>query len=297
MRGTHPVAVLFLEIEPDLVDVNIHPAKREVKLFDQKYVDSLILSLAGKALDRAHSLEPAMKGEGEPEKASPPPSAPGPVYSEEIASGGYLPLGEAQQGPVDWHEPEETSEAGYRVIGQALSSYLVVEKDDSLYLIDFHAAHERFLFDRLMNREEPVESQELAFPETLDLGIADFQLVMDNRDILGEMGCEIDEFSGEAVVIRSVPALRGVQDGASLVRSFLDEVRREGWKKETMREGAAASIACHSARRSGDRLDRDEMDTLASLVLEGKQELRCPHGRPYLLTLGRNEIEKMVRRT
>ncbi len=295
MRGTYPVAVLFLEIEPDLVDVNIHPAKREVKLFDKKYVDSLILSLTGKALDRAHSLEPAMMSEREPADGETCPPGSDSIYNNKRDSEGYLPLGEARSGNF-YEQDEDRVKKNYSIIGQALSSYLVVEKDESLYLIDFHAAHERFLFDRLLSRDEPVESQELAFPETLELGVDDFQLVMENRDLLSEMGCEIDEFSGDAVVIRSVPSLRGVEEGTSLVRSFLDEVRGENGQGESLRERAAASIACHSSRRSGDRLDRKEMETLASLVLEGKQELRCPHGRPYLLTLKREEIEKMVRR-
>ncbi len=329
-RGKFPAALLFMEIDPELIDVNIHPAKREVKLFDQKYIDSLIFSIASKALDRAHSVpdklfSAAVSGmeNADAEKVL---NSAGDIKTadERVPRNFRMPLqfsGEEKRGPEEYFgnsgegrhvagslfktddiinsgaslTVSEDLETGPRkIVGTVFSTYIIVEEGDKIHFIDFHAAHERMLYDRLKSGFE-LEIQELLFPVQIELPAADFSLVMESIDSFSSCGFEIEEFSDDSVVIRAVPAVAGNYKIDELVKNMIDNIREEKDSNE-LNEKIVSSLACHGAKRAGDILSAADMVALTSAVFGGKLELRCPHGRPFLFTINKNDIERMFKR-
>lgn len=332
-RGKYPAAVLFMEIDPELIDVNIHPAKREVKLFDQKYIDSLIFSLASKVLNRAHQVpEKIFSGaasyprenvllERNDEIAGKKPDADnslprnfrspetlhelGDSYSSDdsnIPAGANSSAGsllfdsageilDAVSTGTGFTEPENNVR---RIIGVIFNTYILVEENEKMHFIDFHAAHERMLYDKLCDGYE-LDTQELLFPVQIELTAADFSLVIENLESFSACGFEIEEFSERSVVVRSVPSAAGNYKIEELVKNMIDNIRDEKDSND-LNERIISSLACHSAKRAGDSLSSSDMKTLAGAVFSGELELRCPHGRPFLFTINKNDIERMFKR-
>ncbi|HOP28346.1 MAG TPA: DNA mismatch repair endonuclease MutL [Spirochaetota bacterium] len=332
-RGKYPAAILFMEIDPELIDVNIHPAKREVKLFDQKYIDSLIFSLASKVLNRAHLIpEKIIAGAAanaagnsifnkntDPADITPAEynSVPRnfrvpdtlPVHTETYSSPGFSTgkgagspagsllfdsAGEILDAVSGGLELKEHNDNFRRIIGIVFNTYILIEENEKMHFIDFHAAHERILYDKLCKGYE-LEIQELLFPVQIELTAADFSLVMDNLESFSSCGFEIEEFSDKSVVVRSVPAAAGNYKIEELLKNMIDNIRDEKDSND-LKDKIISSLACHSAKRSGDSLSTTDMKTLAGMVFSGEIELRCPHGRPFLFTINKNDIERMFKR-
>lgn len=326
-RGKHPMAVLFMEIEPNLMDVNIHPAKREVKLFDQRYIDSLIISLASKALDRDHAINERFFHEGEVNApaAGETPGVTGSsraVYKErETASRADY---HASARPISVKEestaaastantaplPEETLpgmrtfEGFYRnvqtrsegILGIVFDTYIAVEREGSLYFIDFHAAHERFIYDGLLARQGEIEKQELLVPEIIELPPGDYRLLLDYLSVFLETGFDIEDFSDNSITVRTVPVHAGRLNIKEFIFGFLEELLQEKGTTE-IRHIIAASAACHQAKRAGDTLSADDMQRIVRGAFSGEYELRCPHGRPFVHRITRGDLERIFKRS
>ena len=304
-RGKYPAAIVFLEIDPELTDVNVHPAKREVRLFDQKYIDELIYGLAKKSLNRIHSL-PINSAEnytwGTPaaqQVYAPADSQQAASVRDETSAGDFAGslFGDtpAADGPAAGITEGTDTESGFRVLGVVFGTYIVAEKDESMHLIDFHAAHERIIYDRLMAMNSEIESQELLFPLSMELTVAEYAAAVENIDLFESAGFEVEEFSDNTIIVRSAPVAAGGNDVEILVKNMIDNIR-EDKNSNNIREKFMALIACHSARRSGDELSMAEMAHLVKTVFESAPDLRCPHGRPFVYTLGKNELERMFKR-
>ena len=305
-KGKYPAAIIFMEIDPELIDVNIHPAKREIKLFDQKYIDEMIFNLASKSLNKPHAIPESIFRTVQSE-----PSV-NPVYSEVSshpsvqrnfpASDLEYPSGPAYSGtlfdpgeqsiPVN---PEFKTDRGLKILGSLFDTYILIEDDDKLHLIDFHAAHERILYDKLKKNHSEIEFQELIFPVSIELSIDEFSLVTDNIKIFNEIGFEIEEFSDYTVIVRSVPVIAGNDKIDELIKNMIDNIK-DGIKSNDLVERFYALIACHSAKRAGDSLSRSDMETLTRRVLDSDMELRCPHGRPFFFTINQNDLERIFKR-
>ncbi len=331
-RGKYPVAIIFLEIDPELIDVNIHPAKREVKLFDQRYIDSLIYALASKALNRAHSMpekifsDAAFDGNreiiqdnniklgGSSGEDMPLPRNFRAPLSFSGKSSGYFPtelsvngIFQSGGGSLLFDSANEfinskskglaeeaEKDSSRKIVGVIFNTYILIEENEKVHFIDFHAAHERMLYDRIKAGYE-IEKQELLFPVQIELPVADFAVIMENLENFSSCGFEIDEFSDCSVVVRSVPVAARNYKIEELIKNMIDNIRDEKDNNE-LRERMIASLACHSAKRSGDTLSSSDIKTLASSVFGGEIELRCPHGRPFLFTMNKNDIERMFKR-
>ncbi len=318
-HGRHPVAVLFLNIDPALIDVNIHPAKREIKFFDQKYIDSLIIALCGKALgERPHEIArdalrpaPSLPSEGIARDGSLPFEAAETKPPQSATAALDLPL--AAVGPDASPRTNETEarlvsdadapymgssgRADVRVLGTVFETYILCEEGDSLCIIDFHAAHERFIYDELMKKDAGFESQALVFPRVIELSMEDFGAITDSAAFLAEIGFDMDEFSENAVIIRSVPVLAAAFDIDAFFADLAESLRTGGEGDLGMRERVARRMACHSARRAGDALSGGEMELVVRKAFSGEYELRCPHGRPFVYRLGRSDMERMFKRS
>lgn len=305
-KGKYPAAIIFIEIDPELIDVNIHPAKREIKLFDQKYIDDMIFNLASKSLNKPHTIPDTFF------KTLPAESVVKPVFSE---TGSYsvpqisVPGASAEyktEPPYSgrlFDSREESipvnsglkTDKGLKILGTLFNTYILIEDDDKLHLIDFHAAHERILYDKLKISHSEIEYQELIFPVSIELSIDEFALVADNIEVFNEIGFEIEEFSDYTIIVRSVPVIAGNEKIDELIKNMIDNIK-DGIKSNDLAERFYSLIACHSAKRAGDKMSSSDMETLTRRVMNGSMELRCPHGRPFFFTINQNDLERIFKR-
>jgi DNA mismatch repair protein MutL len=312
-KGKYPAGIIFIDIDPGLVDVNIHPAKKEVKLFDGHYIDRLILALAEKALDREHRVaDGLLRPAGLPAAAGINRQAAGVDYSltartlfdspdqrARSEAGAVQPEGGAASSSfvrdvADLYRDIRESK-DLKIIGMALGTYIVLEKSDSLYFVDFHAAHERIIYDMLMERGGAVESQLLAFPRVCELSLEDHRLVQENIDKFSEIGFDIEDFSDHSIKITAVPEIAGGANSVDLMADLLESIRGE-YQRSNIAERITACVACHAAKRAGDRLTQGDMEKLVSDIFSGKRTLRCPHGRPFVFKMDKEDIERMFKR-
>ncbi len=312
VRGKYPAGIIFIDIDARLVDVNIHPAKKEVKLFDSHYIDRLILALGEKAIGREHLVRPGVfttgsavnnrPVEGTPDstvvpagaRLFPGTSGSGSFHGIESREGiGFSTSTYVKDAADLYHDIEESRRP--RIIGIAFGTYIILEKEGRLYFIDFHAAHERILYDALMDKKEAPESQRLAFPRVMELSVDDHALVIENIDLFSENGFDIEDFSDNSIKISSVPVVARDADAADLVADFLESVRGE-YRVSNVRERIASTVACHAAKRAGDRLTECDMETLVSELFGKERQLVCPHGRPFVYKMEKGDIERMFKR-
>jgi len=321
-RGRYPTALLFLDVPPEQVDVNVHPAKWEVRFADPQAIRDLVRRSLRRAVEGRRWLGPAAPTG----PAAGTPSAqirPAPI--DESRATGHWPLSETvregAQAPVgagqgDWvfaesgvAEPAPEAAGSrvrfgdLRVIGQWLSSYLLVESKEGLLLVDQHAAHERVLYERLRREwlERGVERQGLLAPQPVEVGPSAAAHLEEHAERVARLGFEIEPFGESSVAVRAVPALLGDRDPARLVRDLADELAsvapEAAPSAADVRELSAAdrvlaTLACHSARRFGDTLEPTEQRALLDALDAIPWAPTCPHGRPVAVRLDRTDIER-----
>ena len=312
-KGKYPAAVVFLNIDPCLIDVNIHPAKREIKIFDQKYIDSLIFSIASKSLNRAHSMNADLfktpstdaprEGQGK-DFLKPADYSREPGNSDnnsilndsEIISGDDNLFAPTMQNIISVSRMVYSNPGdGIKIFGPVFNTYIMVQKDEELYVIDFHAAHERIVFDRLMHSGIFIETQELLFPVVIELSRSDYSTALEISGIFKDFGFDVDDFSDSSIVVRSVPVVSGRDETEKVVRYIIESINEDRGCGD-LKTKVASSLACHSAKRAGDSLSESDMKVLAGEVFGGKIELRCPHGRPFLHTINKSDFERIFKR-
>ncbi len=339
-RGRFPTVVLFLSVPPESVDVNVHPAKWEVRFADAQAIRQLVRRGLRQAIERRSWLA---GGEGtgdvvsgETSRVSHTVASAGAVADrgresrsfEWTSSAGPPVAGRARRAETagsagsaglagDWTFAGRQSEvfgaaaepAGdatrwrfgdLRVIGQWLASYLLVESKEGLLLVDQHAAHERVVYERLRAEwlERGVERQGLLAPVVVELEPAAVARLSENSERMERIGIEIEPFGEGSVAVRALPALLGDRDPAALVRELADELEEGGPARAP--EGADrvfASLACHAARRAGDRLAEREQQAILEALDTIPWSPTCPHGRPVAVPLSRSEIERRFGRT
>ncbi len=303
LHGKYPAAVIFIDIDPELIDVNIHPAKREVKLFDKKYIDTLIYNIAAKTLNRSHNIGDVIRSRENPpveytEVRSVAKEATPSMFNSPQPSSSPMYTDNKRQVVRDAsviYEELKSEPHSFSVIGMALDTYVIAEMDEELLFVDFHAAHERFLFDEIMNSDRGLDKQELIFPSVISLSPGDYRLVMDNLSSFADAGFDIEDFGDNTVTVRAVPIFVKTGSADGLIIEMIEDIKEEK-ESRNRREAFAATLACHSAKRAGDSLSLRDMNELIKTVLDGKHDLRCPHGRPYYYKLGKNELERIFKR-
>jgi DNA mismatch repair protein MutL len=313
-RSRFPSAVLFLDLPPEQVDANVHPAKWEVRFADPTAVHRLVAGAARQAFGQRRWLgtarEPA-RGPSEPSRSG---SERGGAWAQALPSDWVLA---GRPGPstepdlnLEGSAVREVPEPGrglrfqeLRLLGQLLATYLVLESPDGLVLVDQHAAHERVLFERLRERwrEGKVERQALLVPETLELAPARAARLAAASGALERLGFELEPFGESALVVRALPMLLAGREPRKLAETLADEL--EAGESERILRGdleaaelVFASLACHAARRMGERLEEEEQRALLEALDEIPWAPTCPHGRPVALAIGLAEIERRFAR-
>ncbi len=293
-KGRHPLGVVNLTVPPADVDVNVHPAKREVR-FRREDVVFPALQRAVRGALVATSPVPQVRVAPEPwsgDGAAKPWSAggrqsPGPAGSE-MALEAALELGGAGASAT----PAQAT-ADLRLLGQVRNTYLVAEGPDGVYLIDQHAAHERVLFERIAARGPGGRalSQSLLEPATVQLSPGQEEVIRGNGDLLERYGFVAEPFGERSYLVRAVPQMVTDGDPGRALVEILDMIAFERLLKER-EEAVAASIACHSAVRAGKSLDMREMEELVAQLGACDSPQTCPHGRPTMIHLSSHHLER-----
>ena len=378
MVGKFPACVLHLRLPAAAVDVNVHPAKTEVKFLSEKAVFDCIhygvLGALNKTPDRPQVQLPktptavaaavsapsvpaptapktpakqdgffrtmtaseyqtfaaAIKDAPQPKKetaiataarieqSAPPPlretvlyPKPAPVQTpiiqnEEASVQAVCPPPAPDPMLTPAPEPEATEQTAlemppqipWRMVGELYNSYIIVEEGDNAFLIDKHAAHERILFDKLKENQEAISSQALLSPVPVRLSPEAASELLSNRELLLELGFEIDEFGENTVLLRQIPmdlSPEAAAEAAETLAADLLTGRRE--RKDTIRDELLHTVACKAAIKAGWDSDEKELLALVKQVMSREDLKYCPHGRPICITLSKKQLEKQFKRS
>jgi DNA mismatch repair protein MutL len=307
MVGRFPMAVLFLNMPPEMVDVNVHPTKAEVRFRQSDRIFSEVQNAVRRAL-LAHSPVPGLDGqlrwttEARPEPASRQIDLAWGALDERQQMGDLEREGEAAPQAEAASPAQASLPTGrlplLRPVGQVANAYLVAEGPDGLYLIDQHAAHERVLFERLMEQgEEPATSQTLLQSVSIDMPPASARLLEGQLDVLENLGFQIEAFGPNTFLVRAVPGLLADSDPAAAVRALVEEFEEDETPLQSEREARIIARVCkRAAIKAGQSLSPEEQRALL-LDLEACQSPRtCPHGRPTMIHLSVDLLERQFGR-
>lgn len=335
--GRHPVAIIFLDLVPELVDVNVHPTKAEVKFSSEQEIHSAVYRAVNAAL-MAGAAAPTIttSGTGAAAQRPSPPLCLTPdlpqyrqgtltdrptavdlrTFQDELARrresladqpdpfvwerGGGVPVEESPIPDADFEAPRTVALSSVKVIGQARNTYIVAQCDDGILIIDQHVAHERILFDRMLETDETRRPavQGLVIPITLSLSAREAAVVGQRLDQLRQAGFELEPFGGDAYVVRGVPASVKPADAEMVLRDMISELIDLSVTKHLLvkAEQVLITASCKMAIKAGDPLSHDEMNQLINDLLACKNPFTCPHGRPVIVSLSNWELDRKFRR-
>ena len=299
-RGEFPFFVITLEVPLDTVDVNVHPMKIEVRFRDEWRVYHALKTAVTEALNDILSTIPdflkpseSVPSSGGQAGFSFPQSTSSAILSRqsiERAKSYVQTMGETQ-----------TEEEGVNLenIWQVHTKYIVSEIKSGLVVIDQHVAHERVLFEQAMDAMEgnPLPSQSLLFPEVVELPIEDFSTLLELLPYLEKIGFRMKEFGKNTVMIEGVPSELGWGNEREVLTEIIDTYRNQQKAQPSFMEAVAASFACKAAVKAGDVLTQEEMQSLVDRLFATQHPYYCPHGRPIMVNLSLDELDRRFERT
>ncbi|MFM8735505.1 MAG: DNA mismatch repair endonuclease MutL [Pirellulales bacterium] len=324
LSGRQPIVFLGFDLPADAVDVNVHPAKMEVRFREPSRLYRLVLaSLRSKflAANVSTRLDPARAaaavaafepfaptggGGGGGATATPPRTLwsdpPVRTTAPEMAAPETTAPGMGARPPAWEMDEAARSPAGDELAVQMHDRYIVVESPEGIEVIDQHALHERLLYERFKAAVESggLEVQPLLVPERLDLDPAELELVDEHGPALERAGMRVEPFGGSSVIVTSKPALAGDVPAAVIVREVLDRLATAsaaGGNASMLVDEILHGLACRAAIKAGDRLSQAEVDALVRDRRVVPEAHHCPHGRPTSLTLSRQDLDRQFRRT
>ncbi len=324
MGGRFPFAVIQMQISYAEVDVNVHPAKLEVRFTDEQRVARSLVVACSEALIR--SYVPTLESEAEESQPERPVFTQTPIISNvELRSApprNDVTLHESTQSyrspsvpsyrlpydrgdtsphaiqpPIFTHAQAVPFAEPYTIIGCAFDTYWFVQQGENVYCIDQHAAHERLLYDALISREATVVSQTLFLPEDIRLLPSEYDLFAENKAALESFGFVFSDVNETSATLLAVPQVNGSPLKGDFLHDALaylsdgEEARPNEWFRDAM-----AQSACKHAVKAGERLSHDEIRRLLEQIAKNESLLTCPHGRPVAVRFTRTEIEKMFKR-
>lgn len=357
-KGRYHPTVLFIYLDPALVDINVHPAKREVRFRNEFELAMTVRDAIAEALrdaarednpflvpqerreiPQAYNVPPAVKTERElsagekelpipkttipPSPAFPPPTAPHTSFDRIMLSAkvDYRPIGVLQvrtvpdlfrgmeeevpfrETPQNYVAPAQPvnpppgarpfpGREGLKVLGFFENSYIIATMKDGIVLIDQHAAHERVLYEKLLKKNRDIFSQKLLIPITLDLSRAECMFIAKNREIFETLGFEVDTFGENTVKLNAIPTAMRQDNAGGVFKDILSGITEDGTFSGRTDASTLAQAACKAAVKAHDVLNMDECDALLEQMSQCDLPFCCPHGRPTIINLSLNEIER-----
>ncbi|MDA3858133.1 MAG: DNA mismatch repair endonuclease MutL [Roseovarius sp.] len=324
-RDRHPAAALFLDCDPTLVDVNVHPAKSEVRFRDPGLARGLIVSGLRHALAEAghrasSTVAGATLGAFRPEPTGPAgariyqmdrPSPAARALAYQSQAPGFAEMQQAYSARVEpdpietgTQEPGESAATALPLgaaRAQVHENYIIAQTETGMVIVDQHAAHERLVYERLKAQmaDSGVASQALLIPDIVDLCEADCAILLDAADDLARLGLVIEPFGPGSIAVRETPAILGQVNAPALLRDILDELADQG-DSQTLKsriDAILSRVACHGSIRSGRRMSGEEMNALLREMERTPLSGQCNHGRPTYVELRLSDIERLFGRT
>ncbi|SFM03642.1 DNA mismatch repair endonuclease MutL [Shimia aestuarii] len=323
-RDRHPAAALFIDCDPHLVDVNVHPAKSEVRFRDPGLARGLIVSALRHALAEAgHRASTTVAGatlgamRPEPVGAArvyqmdrPSLGARSAGYAAQAPETGFAGFSEsysARVEPVLDEAPEADAESPVEALplgaarAQVHENYIIAQTETGMVIVDQHAAHERLVYEKLKRQmaENGVAAQALLIPEIVELSDGDCARLLAVSDELSKLGLTLEPFGGGAVAVRETPAILGEVNARAMVLDILDELDDQGESMlvQARIEAILSRVACHGSIRSGRRMRADEMNALLREMEATPHSGQCNHGRPTYVELKLSDIERLFGRS
>jgi DNA mismatch repair protein MutL len=312
-RGRYPLVVLYLDVPAEAVDVNVHPRKEEVRFADEAVAFEFVSRALREELARVGVAVPPAAfeaGSQEPRPRAPEVKA---AIRENVE--GYLKRhglwpggmfggvgsGEAKAAaaPAGVAVAERPPDGGsMEVLGQLDDTYVIVRRGGDLVVVDQHTAHERVIYDRLARAAGAAGRQELLMPVTVSLGAAGAADLRPCLQTLNDLGFEIEEFGGDAFVLRGHPNDVRVGDVEKFLTRVVEDFVEEGrpGELERRRESVLKGVACHGAVKAGERLEHAEMAALVRDLFASRAPDVCPHGRPTMVNLAARDLARLFRR-
>jgi DNA mismatch repair protein MutL len=301
MVGRYPLAVVFLEMKPEKVDVNVHPAKSEVRFSDRNEVFSSVQRTVRRAL-LAYSPVPQVHTQVR-WAPTPPPQFTPQEYMEREAVEGETSSPETtgeptQEQPTGQPELPASGMPLLRLVGQVGSAFLVAEGPDGLYLVDQHAAHERVLFEKFMaQRGDQIPSQTLLDPATVELPSESSRLLEDQLPLMEKLGFQIEPFGPNAYRVRSIPTILSGMDPAAAVRVVIEDFEEDETPlQDKIEEKIIGRVCKRAAVKAGQTLSPDEQKALLRDLEACQSPRTCPHGRPTMIHLSIDLLERQFGR-
>jgi len=308
-RDQFPIAVLHLDLPPQEVDVNVHPTKAWVRFRSPRQIQEILYRSVQDALRQAQVVQPQRGLGGLAGRGDAPGDTTG---SFSVQCGGpemapALPQSADTPAPAGQALLFRESPAPFApvtfgaVIGQLQDTFMVSATDDEVFFVDQHVAHERVLFERLLRDLDggaPLPSQELLFPQPVELGTGRAELVREWAQTLQDLGFGLEGWSGSTVVLRAVPALLKGQDAQRLIEALVEDVNRpRKGEPVPLLHRALSFVACHAAIKAHAPLQREEMTRLLADLAATRTPYFCPHGRPIVSRLSLRDIKRELGRT
>ncbi|MCM8765334.1 MAG: DNA mismatch repair endonuclease MutL [Candidatus Omnitrophica bacterium] len=278
-----PVAIIYIEIEPHLVDVNVHPTKREIRFQNESLIHNYLVKAIKEALTK-NSLLSEIRDEDSTsflqkvKEEAPPYSLFKENFSSQVKGSPLLEISLFRKAPFL----------------QLKDLYIVTADEEGILIIDQHAASERIIFAGLAEAEEKKEVQRLLIPEVVDLGLKESQIIKENLEELRNLGFELEEFGKNSFQIKAIPAIIS-KSPKQLILDIVSEIQEDKTIR-LEREKLLSLIACHSAVREGDSLEETQIARLIQDLKNTKFPWVCPHGRPTMIRLSWEELRKRFRR-
>lgn len=318
-RGRHPILFLFIELPAEEVDVNVHPAKKEVRFRHGSAVRDALIETVRAAINLSASAKttaplvqdlmtaaraaPALKVVDLPElpafsypRLEPVPEDRPPAQPFQTTVTGEVASAAAAPAPASEEATNSPPWSWCRVLGQAGGLYVVLETEDGIILMDPHAAHERVLYEKFMRalKRHEIKSQGLLVPEVVELSPENGERVRANVGLLKEMGFGIAEFGGDSFVADAIPAFLGNVSARAILGEIANTIERGGRRAGTERwaEDQIAMAACKAAVKAQDKLTVQEIEQLVRDLAACEMPYTCPHGRPTLIYMGFNELRR-----
>lgn len=318
MVNRYPVVVLNIEIDPCIVDVNVHPAKLQVRFKDEGLVKGAIYDCIKAYLEKGRWISSVASFRSLTSQQT------GPVATIKIPRNNNIRDNNAKEKVLEKIQPEfgnnrlkeerveynrieldniikdnDNNIPEMRIVGQLLNTYIAAEGDGCVYLIDQHAAHERILYEIMTSQFEnnEINSQRLLDPIVMELSHYEAGIIKENLEVIRKTGFELEEFGENSIAVRSVPVFFGIPETREFISHLITEYtsgnRRKGYR---LKSEEVIGMACKKAVKANQRLTMHEMEGLIAQLRKAKMPYTCPHGRPVIITLGKYELEKMFKR-
>ncbi|AEF17278.1 DNA mismatch repair protein mutL [Thermoanaerobacterium xylanolyticum LX-11] len=327
----YPVVITYLNIDPKNIDVNVHPTKLEVKFSDEKEIFDSIYKSIKNALNRSN-LIPTIRHdmftyaditENKVEEKSNPKQL---NMIEEESTNKILEVypnnksfvsnvkESSEKAYFDYNDvnafnkeienthienfntlPDERDD--YKIVGVIFSTYIIVEKDDVIYLVDQHAAHERILYEKFMNMYNNVQGKQTTIPILINIEPGDDVIINENIELFNKLGYKFESFGNNSIVLREVPVVLGQPESRQLFIDIIDKLKRDDFNKDiNLKEETIIMMACKKAVKAMDSLSKEEINSLFNDLKVTENPYTCPHGRPVIVSIKKYELEKMFKR-